>query len=318
MKKVALFCYDYWLYGKQIADKAQQKNVDITYINPLQIKYQYSSLLERGKNAVNKVLFNKNIKNTYRITHTYELIDELPYQDLILVINPYYFTEEMIARMKSKTKKLISYSFDSIERIPFSMEKRAYFDKMYSFDYKNTLENKDFIHLPNFNYFEKSNEIHEIKNKVFMVLSECNERIPILKKITDHLLKNGVKNLEFIVHSYKGRKFHPAFTTIRKPISLKEIEDKVKVSEILIDLVREQQSGLSFRVFEAMALEKKLITNNKNIKLYDFYNPNNILVIENDYSVITKEFLDGKYQPLPNEIFHKYTLDHWIDVVFEL
>jgi len=82
--------------------------------------------------------------------------------------------------------------------------------------------------------------------------------------------------------------------------------------------MRENQYGLSFRVFEAMALEKKIITDNEKIKNYDFYNPNNILVLNKDFSNITKEFFETPYQALPEEIYKKYTLEKWVERVFNL
>ena len=68
----------------------------------------------------------------------------------------------------------------------------------------------------------------------------------------------------------------------RKRISHQEIPKIYNESKVLLDLVRENQDGLSFRIFEAMALKKKIITNNKTIVDYDFYNPNNILILKED------------------------------------
>ncbi len=318
MKKVTIFCYDYWSYGKRIVKKAEQKGVDVIFINALEYKFSYSSFFQRVKNAFNKAFFNKNIKKTYVRNVVLQKIMNLPKQDLILVINPYYFDVEQISEMRKKCDRLVSYSFDSLERLPFALEKRTFFDKMYTFDYQNAQENKEFIHLPNFNYLEKSDNLSTIKNKAFIILSECSYRLELLKKIADFLLEKKIHNFEFIVYSNEKKAFHPNITTICTPLSLEQIEEKMKTSEILIDLVREQQSGLSFRVFEAMAMQKKLVTNNKNVKKYDFYNPNNILVIENDFSEISSDFLESQYQPIPEEIYQKYTLNHWVDEVFEL
>lgn len=318
MKKVAVFCYDYWSYGKLIVKKAEQKGLEVVFIDALEYKFSYRSFFQRVKNAFNKVFFNKNIKKTYVRDTVFQEILNLSKQDLILVINPYYFDVEQLSEMKKKCNRLVSYSFDSLERLPFAVEKRIFFDKMYTFDYQNAEENKEFIHLPNFNYLEKTDDYCTIKNKAFIILSECNYRLELLKKIADFLLEKKIQNFEFIVYSKEEKEFHPNITTICTPLSLEQIEEKMKTSEVLIDLVREQQSGLSFRIFEAMAMQKKLVTNNKNVKKYDFYDPNNILVIEKDFSEISSQFLETQYRPIPEEIYHKYTLNHWVDEVFEL
>jgi len=57
-----------------------------------------------------------------------------------------------------------------------------------------------------------------------------------------------------------------------------------------LDLVQGNQTGLSFRVFEAMALQKKLITDNKAIRNYPFYNPNNILILDSKEIILNSDF----------------------------
>lgn len=74
-----------------------------------------------------------------------------------------------------------------------------------------------------------------------------------------------------------------SITFINKIIDHEELPKYYKNTKIILDLMREGQFGLSFRVFEAMALEK-IITDNEKIKNYDFYNPNNILVLNEDFS----------------------------------
>jgi hypothetical protein len=89
-------------------------------------------------------------------------------------------------------------------------------------------------------------------------------------------------------------------------------------SKTILDLMRCGQTGLSFRVFEAMALEKKIITNNPTIKDYDFYNPENILLLNDDFTNMDPEFLTSPYVKIPDEIYHKYTLESWVERVFNL
>ena len=45
---------------------------------------------------------------------------------------------------------------------------------------------------------------------------------------------------------------------------------------------------------------------------YDFYNENNILIIDRENPVIDQNFIDLPYELLPNEIYEKYSLSSWI------
>ncbi|WGU68164.1 hypothetical protein QIU19_12855 [Capnocytophaga canimorsus] len=78
-------------------------------------------------------------------------------------------------------------------------------------------------------------------------------------------------------------------------------------------------NGLSFRVFEAIKYKKKLITNNSHIKKYDFFNKNNILVIEkdSDYELIPS-FLELPYLDLPQVVCEKYAFTNWIKYVLDI
>src|SRR5690606_19761944 len=156
------------------------------------------------------------------------------------------------------------------------------------------------------------------QNKFFMILSKSFEREILLNKIADILDKKTNCNYEFLVLYPDYQNHNTNIQLLDKPISLKEMEEKVKNAEILIDLVRTNQSGLSFRFFEAMAFEKKIITNNKYVKEFDFYNSSNILVLDDDFNDIDNEFLNTPYVPVPEEIYNRYTLQNWVNTVFNL
>ncbi|HCR2225600.1 TPA: hypothetical protein ONE13_004719 [Enterobacter asburiae] len=67
------------------------------------------------------------------------------------------------------------------------------------------------------------------------------------------------------------------------------------------------------RSIETLGAKRKLITTNKNICDYDFYNEDNILVI--DGSVTKKQiqnFLQKKYKALTAELYNKYSVDYWV------
>ena len=103
-----------------------------------------------------------------------------------------------------------------------------------------------------------------------------------------------------------------------KNIPQQSLPKLYKNTKVILDLQRENQMGLSFRIFEAMALEKKFITDNQTIKNYGFYNPENILILNDELSNIEKSFFETDYQKLPDEIYYKYTLDNWVNTVFNL
>tara|TARA_Y100000766_G_scaffold193960_1_gene166771 strand:- start:166 stop:495 length:330 start_codon:yes stop_codon:yes gene_type:complete len=96
----------------------------------------------------------------------------------------------------------------------------------------------------------------------------------------------------------------------------KEISDIFSISKVIIDIPNIDQNGLSMRTMEALGAQKKIITTCDEIKNYDFYNPNNHLVLENT----TKknqiiDFLEKPYIKVSSEIVEKYSLSKFIDCV---
>jgi len=167
-----------------------------------------------------------------------------------------------------------------------------------------------------------------------LTVSSFDKRFPIFNKIAYQLKEHNLsyrfifvsRNIRYKIFKYNLKKINTQKIdqliekSIRfqsKKIPLKKLLKLYSVTKIIIDLVQDNQSGLSFRFFEAMAFQKKIITNNSNVKNYNFYNPNNIMVIEDklDFSM---PFFETDYTPIPDEIYNQYTIESWINVVFKL
>ena len=74
-----------------------------------------------------------------------------------------------------------------------------------------------------------------------------------------------------------------------------------------MELVQKDQDGLTWRALESIFYGRKLITNFKDIKSYDFYTPNNIFVIGSDAEEELASFLDSPYKSISDDILQKYT-----------
>lgn len=97
-----------------------------------------------------------------------------------------------------------------------------------------------------------------------------------------------------------------------KPISYAEVLIEIAKSKAIFDYYLEDTSGLSLRPMEALFLRKKLITNNKNILNFDFYNKENIFVIGIDQMEDINVFLDKPYVNINKEVMNKYDFSTWL------
>jgi len=103
---------------------------------------------------------------------------------------------------------------------------------------------------------------------------------------------------------------------INSPLSYLEVIKKYKTSLAILDLNKEGQEGLTLRPIECLFMKKKLITNNTNIKKYNFYHKNNIFVISDDFNDDDfVEFIDSPFIDVSCDFEFEYEFSHWINFV---
>ena len=319
--KICVISFDFWGYDAHIVETLKEKGIEANHIKIGAVSY--GNFGERLTNFFSKVFLGKNLKYQKRQKFVIEQLDKLGHQDQILVLNADTFDHSTLEYMKKCTNRFITFLYDNLDRCPVQ-DKLHFFDKIYSFDDKD-IEKHGFERLTNYNYLSfLSQEKQNPSEDALYITSYDKKRIKQLDILSQKFEELKLKFDLYVIgkKSWKNQLMKPfsknkiVFT--RKRISHENLPEFYKRTKVILDLMRENQYGLSFRVFEAMALEKKIITDNEKIKNYDFYNPSNILVLNKDFSNITKEFFETPYQSLPEEIYKKYTLEKWVERVFNL
>ncbi|MEY8761157.1 hypothetical protein [Chryseobacterium tongliaoense] len=323
--KICVISFDFWGYDKYIVDTLCSKGIDAHHIEIASVSH--SNFTERATNALSKTFLNKNLKTEKRQKFVLDSLEQLGYQDQILVLSPDVFDISTIEKIKTYTGRLITYLYDNLERFPVH-DKLYLFDKIFSFDIGD-IEKYGFEKLTNYIYLPHLS--HKKQNPamdLFYITSYDNKRVSFIKLLAKRLMALDLK-FQIMIIGKKSWKHQLKNILIQVPENLSIIFSMKKVchkdlpkyyqnSKALLDLMREGQYGLSFRVFEAMSLEKKIITDNEAIKSYDFYNAHNILVLNETCSNLDKSFFELPYEDIPEDIYNKYTLDHWVNVVFKL
>lgn len=319
--KICVISFDFWGYDAHIVEILKEKGIEANHIKIGAVSYE--NFGERLTNLFSKVFLGKNLKYQKRQKFVIEQLDKLGHQDQILVLNADTFDHSTLEYMKKCANRFITFLYDNLDRCPVQ-DKLHFFDKIYSFDDKD-IEKHGFERLTNYNYLPfLSQEKQNPSEDALYITSYDKKRIKQLDILSQKFEELRLKFDLYVIgkKSWKNQLMKPfsknkiVFT--RKRINHENLPEFYKRTKVILDLMRENQYGLSFRVFEAMALEKKIITDNEKIKNYDFYNPNNILVLNKDFSNITKEFFETPYQSLPEEIYEKYTLEKWVERVFNL
>lgn len=273
--------------------------------------YHYKNLGERCLNFFLKLCFHTNIKKIHSQKVILQKINQYPTYDIVYVNRPDMLSTELLALIAQKATFSIAHYWDSFSKIKGQKETMPYFDIHYSFD-QNDCTQYGLHFTPNF-YFTENHSSKPQYDVLF--LGTYDYRFTQIKQIIQQLNHQG-KNAKALLFSKDKniRKKHTSqkISFLDKIIPFSEIVAHSGNTQIILDIHHRNQSGLSFRPFEAMGLKKKLITTNPHIKTYDFYNPNNIFIWTNTTLSVPDSFFTTPYTEIPIAIRQKYTLENWV------
>lgn len=307
---ITLISLDNWGLNKHIAASLDKQGHTVQHIDFNAFKYKYPSILHRAYNVILKTFFKTNLKHLH---YGREILKKLrennQKQDVILTIKGDFINPKSILEFKKYTDKSVGFFNDNIYRCPKIKRVLHCFDEVFSFE-KEDCANYNLKFAPNWIYNSENPSGKKYFDYDAFNISSIDKRLPILKRIASNLASQNI-NFKFIVYDKKHKEDDKNITYIENHMPLTEVNDYISRSKVLFDISRLGQIGLTFRVFESLGISKKLITTNADIKNYDFYNPNNILIIDENNPVIPATFFDNEYEKIPESIYNKYTLEAW-------
>lgn len=245
--------------------------------------------------------------------------------DYVFVIKGEHLTLEAISIIKSKNRsaKWVFYLWDSIARIPGSARILDQFDEVYSFDRIESIENPILKFNPLF-YREEYRQVASENNlpySVYFLGWYHSDRLRLVKKIATFCDENGLKHnmklyggkFSFLLQSLIGGelKGNRKLLTFR-PLSARENMEGILGAHCSLDIAHPLQNGLTMRTIELLGAQKKIITTNCDIVNYDFYTPNNVLIIDRENPELNMDFFRSDYTPISLEVLEKYTLRSWL------
>ncbi|MEJ6466098.1 hypothetical protein [Fusobacterium ulcerans] len=322
-KKILFIGYNFFGYEKIICNLIEKVlKYKVIYINVLEEEYKYRNKLEKiFNNFIYKPILRKNIKVEKFNKRMIELIENNNF-DIIFCIRPDKLNHCIMKYLKEKNKKMIAHHWDSISFIKKQKDFLEYFDIKSTFDKKESIE-YDMKFIPNF--YIKENIAKTLNEEYdFFTVMKLDKRVFKLEKLARKLQEKNKKYL-FIVVKEDGKMddFKSDLLIIsNKKISLEKNYEYIAKSKGIVEIGHERdeegnfQGGLSFRIADAIGNRKKIITNYSFIKEYDFYNEQNIFVIENENYELDDKFLNLEYKDIDIKIYEEYSDERWIKKIF--
>ncbi|WP_055448898.1 hypothetical protein [Lacinutrix mariniflava] len=303
------FGYVEYLY--QELKGREDVEVNIAYLEFNGFKNPYEKL----QNVLSKTFLGVNLKKAYYFME--DDIRAIGKQDEILIIRPDFLTNKFLKELKTMTTRLVAYYWDSAQRLTRKQDIIPFFDKIFSFD-KIDVEKYNFDFITN--YIFETSPVNKNPEYLFFNISGNDDdyRFKQLEDLGKYIKNKGWSSKFISVHPKLEAAEGGIVEVVDQVIYVNEAIKLAKKSKIVVEFQRKQQTGLTFRVFEALGLQKKLITTNKDIVNFDFYNPNNILLLDENNFEISDEFVNSPYQEVDEAILKKYRIEHWVNRVLNL
>ena len=307
---IAPFAFGYTAHIQKALQQYESVDAEILYLD--QPAFSYKNTFHKAQNFFSKLVLGKNLKKTFVTDRIKASLTELGQQDEIFIIRPDMLSDDLLNFIKSHTQKFIAYYYDSTRRFPRKVDIIPLFDKVYSYD-RLDVSTYNLSFLTNY-IFEESN--HAAYDHQFFNISTNDYRFPLLENLAKYLKEN---NWSYNIQVYNGSEMPAEYVEIiTTQKSIQEVADLIQKAKIIVEIQRTEQVGLSFRIFEALGHRKKLITTNKDIVNYDFYHPQNILVVDENNIEIPADFVTSDYVEIDSTILSKYKIENWVQPIFEL
>lgn len=238
--------------------------------------------------------------------------------DYCLFFRADYYDEKIIKFLKEKSNLLISYQYDGWKLGKGILRHKKYLDRVYFFDKEDIAKYGEKAFPLTNCYFENNYTSTDTEMDVYYLGTHTKDRLRLIERLHarlngNFLIKSILKTPDYIAERTENNiHFTHNSLTYNQNINL------LIRAKCIIDIKFDYHDGLSFRFFEALYYNKKIITNNKSVVNYDFYNPNNIFVTDFENFDGIENFLNTPYEAIDTNVVKKYGFINWYHYVLDI
>ncbi len=319
-------------YYKEIQREIMNYGFEVDYLPDAPSNTNISKALGR----INKRLIQNSAKKYFEQT-VLPIISDKEYRYVFIIGGmTFAFTNAMISTMRKycSNTTFVLYLWDSKKNLPYVQQIEHHFDKIYSFDRNDCMDNSKYKFLPLF-YIRKYEEIGMINKPCFsydccyigtahpqkyQYINKMSSLLECIypKQFIYHYMPSVLK---YIYHKILAPEYkHAKFKEFRhEKMSTEEVVAIISKSRCVLDAPQAGQTGLTIRSIECLGARRKLITTNTDIVNYDFYKPQNVFVVnsfdEIDFNDI---FFNSDYSDIDESCYYKYSLREWVRTIIDM
>jgi len=250
--------------------------------------------------------------------------------DIVFAMNPITLTPKIVKLIRelNPSARYVIYMWDSMENRAHLRHILEFFDLKWCFDpdtaaqfamgYRPLFYLKDYAASSVGGGVVDVSFVGSIHTDRYAVISKVRGRIPAGLNCAFYLYLPArwifwvQKVLRPSMWKAKFREF------IFQPIPSARVVEIFKQSKVILDIEHPKQRGLTMRTLETLGAGKKLITTNPRVASYDFYDPDNVAIIDRRDPRIPERFWSTPYRAPAPEVRERYSIDGWVEEIFAL
>ena len=184
--------------------------------------------------------------------------------------------------------------------------------RIYSFDENDVARyGLNFNH--QFYFMDSCNSIapSKTKNSVMFFCGQDKGRFALLTKLKEDC--GALLETDFWMVGDSGRDYPPSADFVKDAfLNYDEVVRRVRNCNVIVDIVKSNQVGITLRVLEAICFGKKLLSNNVSLIGTNIYKSGNVYVIGHDGRSL-KTFLMSPISAYDDAIKRQYSYESWLE-----
>lgn len=189
----------------------------------------------------------------------------------------------------------------NLDRIPKGIEVWSYSEydcKKNNYKYNTT-----------FFWDRKREAIAEVEQDVYFIGKDKGR----LKKVLSIATELEKREISIVYHVVATHRYSFPKKNYSNNIPYSEVQASIAKSRAILDVKVSQTAGPSLRALESIFYRKKLITDDKNVEHFRFYNKNNIFIWGEDDITDLKEFLSSPMSEVDSDDIEYYNVSNWLN-----
>lgn len=321
-KRVLIFCPDFFGYREQIVQQLQQNqcHVDLYDERP-------------STDSVTKVLLRLNCPLIRPKVHRYfeRIIENHRDEryDYVFVIKGEAVDSKVVSMLRRAYPNavFVLYLWDSVANIPDCEKKIGLYDRVLTFDPDDSQKyGLPFRPLFYGSGFESAAENAEFEYDVCFIGTAHSIRPRIVAQIAQSCQRAGLRfysylYLPHVLVYYHNKLVLSDYKYLDRsqihftPLSREQMQRIYRSSRCILDVEHPKQQGITTRPLEMLKMQKKVITTNRQIVDYDFYNSANFSIIDTANPEVDTDFLQQDFVPASQQLLDKYSVQGFLDAV---